>query len=159
MHHNMHNDTVTHSGAKTAVNLIAFLTVIGGTVFKMMHWPGADMLILASTVALLATIFYLYKDMNVYGSDSTTTMMLSGFMFLLMVGTLFRRMHWEGARILGFASLALAIIVALYLIFKKEEMRLPKQFAIVTVLYLIYIAGAGFVSARAAEILEANMPN
>ena len=115
-HNNLNHDGVSNSAAKTAVNALAFLAVLAGTIFKMMHWPGADMLILASTVLLLGSVFFMYKDMAAYGNDSTVTMLMSLFMAILLIGTMFRRFHWEGARIVGFASLALAIILSLWLI-------------------------------------------
>ena len=133
---------VSNSGAKTSVNLLALFTIIAGSLFKTMYWAGADILILVSTVALLISVFFMYRDMQQSGTDSTTTFLVSGLLFLLVLSALFRRMHWEGGQILVMAAIAASIIAAVYLIFRRGDIRFPKQFAVAFLLYIMYIMGA-----------------
>ena len=150
--------TISHSSFKTILNVLTFITVLGGTIFKMMYWEGADMLVLVGTLLLLFTGVFLHKDMAAIGADSLTTALVTVTMVVLVISTLFKRMHWEGGLMAAYVSVALILLLTLVLILKKETLRLPKQFGIFTMLYLIYIAGAGFVSARAAQALESTMP-
>ena len=148
------------SGAKTTLNLVALFAIISGTIFKMMHWKGADILILFSTIMLLSTIYYVYRDTQRNNNDGTSNLMLAGLMFMLIVSGLFKRFHWEGANILLIVAAALTLITVLYLIFRKGEMRLPKQFAITFVLYVMYIMGAvSFLSSKTQVILDQALQN
>lgn len=149
---------ISQSTAKTVVNVMTFLMVLGGTIFKMMHWEGADMLILTGTLLLLISVVFLHRDMAAIGNDSPTTGLVTITMVVLVISTLFKRMHWEGGLMAAYISVALIVLLSLVLILKKEALRLPKQFGIFMLLYLIYIAGAGFVSSRVAQVIESNMP-
>ena len=153
-------DSASAAGTKTIVNLLALFLIIAGTVFKKMYWAGADVILLTATLALLATLIFLYRDLQETTRNGTATMLLTGLLFFLIVSALFRRFHWEGSTVLVIAAGVVALVAAVYLIFRRDEIRLPKQLAITFILYIIYIVGAvSFLSLETQAVLDQALQN
>lgn len=81
--------------------IIAALILLIGSIFKLMHWPGGNLMFLIGTVSLfLLNIVYCIKNIN-----SNTLKALLPFTFAIwLVYFLFRIFHWSfGGYFLGFA--------------------------------------------------------
>ena len=102
--------------------IIASALAIGGVLFKMMHWPGAEVMLVLGVSLLSVVVLPLmglieFKQSNVLRSQYTALIgYISGA--TLFLGTLFRIMHWPGSSVLivsGFVVLTF-IFIPLYTI-------------------------------------------
>jgi hypothetical protein len=108
-------NVMIRSGAFTA---ICFTT---GILFKLMHWPGATALQLASIAVfsfLFLPILFLFKTREVdLRSQKLTIGIAAIFCFLFGMSTLFKLMHWPYANILWLSCLGILLFVFLPLFF------------------------------------------
>lgn len=100
---------------------LSSLFIIGGALFKVQHWPGANVQIIAGTL-LMALFFIPYffytqfteqtekKSRIIAGLGLTTAL-------LLAAGTLFKIMHWPGTIVIIFGFILLFVVfLPLYII-------------------------------------------
>ncbi len=110
--------------------LTSTFLLLAGTIFKLMHWPGANIMVVIG--ASLLVLFYLplllyYKLKE--SPRSEALMHTTGFLGLAFttLGTLFKIMHWPGAAVIllgGMAALAFGY-VPLYF-YKKYQSSVNK---------------------------------
>lgn len=83
---------------------------IGGSFFKIMHWPGASMLLLSAILTASLIFLPLMFILKVREESSTRDKVVTGlgtfFGIISSLGTLFKIMHWPGANLMMFAGLA-----------------------------------------------------
>ena len=85
--------------------------------FKLMHWPGAGIILVIGTVAFLALL--IYWIIQVKKSLANIFFFLLGLNFL--VAYLLKMMHWPGGDIgMGFLPAVTVIFLAIFMI-KKES--------------------------------------
>jgi hypothetical protein len=108
-------NVMIRSGAFTAICFTA------GILFKLMHWPGAAALQLASIAVfsfLFLPILFLFKTKEV---DLRSQKIIIGiatiFCFLFGISTLFKLMHWPYANVLWLSCLSILLFVFLPLFF------------------------------------------
>lgn len=102
-----------------------------GSFFKIMHWPGAGMLLVLAIVLIsflfLPLVFILKaKEVNT-GLEKLTVALGTLLAILFCMDILFTVQHWPGANILWFSTIALSIFIFIPLYFftgiKKPETR------------------------------------
>lgn len=98
-----------------------------GSIFKIMHWPGAGVIILLGFITLCliflpASVYVLYKETN---NKKSVTLYISSLMaaFALSISVLFKIMHWPGAGMLAILGIAIAILVIIPIILKNEAQK------------------------------------
>lgn len=87
--------------------LVMFIRSIGiagfilGILFKVQHWPAANVMLLVSTLVtiVMLTILLLRKP-GPWTLHVQRPAMLFGSLALALVGMLFKMMHWPGASIM-----------------------------------------------------------
>ncbi len=89
--------------------LTSTILLLAGTIFKLMHWPGAGIMIF-SGACLLVLIYFptiLYHKLK-EAPKNETALHVTGFLgiSMLTVGTLFKIMHWPGASVILVSALA-----------------------------------------------------
>ncbi len=130
-----------------ALSAIAFII---GSFFKIMHWPGAGILLLMAFVVLM-TIFlplmFVLKTREVKANHDRlvlATGTLTGILYALSM--LFKIMHWPGANMLFFGTLALGIFIFIPAYFftgiRKPE---AKVNTIVSTVMMVAVFGINFV--------------
>lgn len=97
------------------LTIIFCVLALAGYGFKIMHWPGAGVMLVTGTVALLALLFYWV----IQAKKSLVNL----FFFLLamnfLVAYLFKMMHWPGANIaMGLLPVFTVIFLALFMVKK-----------------------------------------
>lgn len=107
------------------IGIIALVILLLGVLFKSMHWPGAGILILSGVVyGVVYTIVYLSKGLKTLGEGLPKTAGVIGAITIaiVMLGFLFKLMHWPGAGILVIVShVALFITAVLFIIDAYQE--------------------------------------
>tara|TARA_B110000046_G_scaffold66152_1_gene73987 strand:- start:126 stop:866 length:741 start_codon:yes stop_codon:yes gene_type:complete len=109
--------------------LISASLVLLGTIFKLMHWPGAGiMLVLGSAIIALIVLplmAFLALNNNTVSTNTSSIIFGYGAAILLTIGTIFKVQHWPGAAVvanIGFAFLVL-VFMPLYMLkaYKTSE--------------------------------------
>ncbi len=116
--------------------LTSAIVTIVGSLFKKMHWPGAGILITVGMMLIVFVFLPLYFITN-YKEDAekkSPIYAIVGYLTLalLLVGAVFKIMHWPGAGMVIYASVGFLLIgfVPLYVVnvFQKsgkEKANLP----------------------------------
>jgi uncharacterized membrane protein len=95
--------------------LISVVLTLLGLLFKIMHWPGANMMFVLG-VAIFGLLFIplliilKFKD-EVETIDKWVLSIGLGLGMIASVGVLFKVMHWPGAGILIFSSLVAFVLL------------------------------------------------
>lgn len=101
--------------------IFSAITFTIGAVFKIMHWPGAGVLLLLP-IAIVSFIFlpllFLIKSKETKVKQEKITLAVGVvFGIVLSMSGLFKVMHWPGATVLWLLSLALLFLIFLPLHF------------------------------------------
>ena len=116
--------------------LTSTILLLAGTIFKLMHWPGAAVLIVlgAGSLAFVYLPLLLWHKLKESPSDESL-MHISGFVGLTLttIGVLFKIMHWPGASVTLMSGMR--ILAALYVplfYFKKYKTSANKSITLST---------------------------
>ena len=129
--------------------MTAAVTFIAGSFLKIMHWPGAGMMIFIGMITsslIFLPLFFLFKKNETTESKNKLILAIgtiNGILFC--ISSLFKIMHWPGAHALWLLTIAMMMLVFIPLFFfngiKKEE---TKTNTIATTIILIIVAGFFF---------------
>jgi len=105
---------------------------VSGSFFKLMHWPGAGILlvmaIFSAALIFLPLVFIMKSRQEATLRDKFVLASGSLTMILFCLGVLFRIQHWPGALILWFSAIAISFLVFIPLYFfngiKKPESKI-----------------------------------
>lgn len=108
-HYYFMNSTMKISG------YVSSMMILIGSIFKIQHWPGANVLILVGvfflTVVFLPLLFIL-KFKSTEENNRSVVLSIIGFVsaILICVGILFRILHWPGARMMTIIGCSLLLL-------------------------------------------------
>jgi hypothetical protein len=95
---------------------IGFATVVLGMLFKTLHWPGANSIVLASSVLVIVTLSaLLFRKPGPLSVQLQRPAMLVASVIAAVSGGAFKVMHWPGANMLllvGFSVCAAWFLLA-----------------------------------------------
>ena len=104
---------------KTSTMYIRSISIAGliiGLLFKTLHWPGANILVLLCSLLAIATFAVsIAKAHGPWHVQLRQPRMLLGALILAVASTLFKTMHWPGANImllLGMGSTAIWFLLS-----------------------------------------------
>ena len=110
--------------------LTSTFLLLAGTIFKLMHWPGANVMFMLGAVILALIYLPLILRHKLKESPNNEALLhISGFVGLAFttVGSLFKIMHWPGASILLMVGLGtLAFIYVPIYFYKKYQVSANK---------------------------------
>lgn len=126
------NQSIIMEKLKAILGATITIILTIGVLFKIMHWPGAGIMIVLSASALSLYIFFAagilqFKFMSFEDKlsiFSSRTKLAGTSASVLVIGLLFKIMHWPGAGsmlVIGFSSLIIVSILFLYSFFTKKE--------------------------------------
>lgn len=129
--------------------MVTVLAFIVGSMFKVMHWPGANILLVlgfAGISLLFLPLLFIFKIQEVPVVRDKVILALgifSGSLYFLAM--LFQVMHWPGARIIWLGNLIISFFIFLPLYFfsgiRKPETRMN---TIVSSIILLAVIGSQF---------------
>jgi hypothetical protein len=105
----------------------SLLLGIGGSIFKIMHWKGANiMLLLAFTLLFMNTLFFVFRENRKSGASEFTNLLSVIALCLGITGAIFRILHWPFADfILLFGHALLFIFISWITIFQPRPKLAP----------------------------------
>lgn len=93
------------------IRSIAIAGYILGILFKMLHWPGANVLLVSSGILLVITLaFLLVRERGPITVRLHLPAMLLGSLMAVVTGGLFKIMHWPGANMLLMTGLIVCAV-------------------------------------------------
>lgn len=124
---------------KKIINLISFVLLVAGTIFKLESWPGANLLILLGSFSMILGIAFVgYKENSQNGLTVVQNFLSSLTINCLIVGSLFKFMHWPGGQIILVSASLLALSVVLMSFIESNSIdKLSSQF-IFTLLLMLF---------------------
>lgn len=97
------------------IGIISSLLVISGVFFKIMHWPGAGILLVIGLVLIGVIVFPLMATLDINNASGNMKKLTASIGYfaavLLSIATLFKIMHWPGATITYYSGLSLLVFV------------------------------------------------
>ena len=113
------------------IGLISTILTFLGSFFKIMHWPGASLIIIMGALSLA----FIFVPLLIFIKFKEVSFLFDKFIYsigiilgtVLMVGFIFKLMHWHWATVLMLSSIVIFnfIYTPIYFIsrFKKEELK------------------------------------
>lgn len=105
-----------------SIKLVALVVAIIGTTFKIMHWPGANVLLIAGLGLLV--MGHIITGLRNEGKTQKEMMLHYAFNFGLAVGIaglLFKIMHWPGSEQMLFSGALSAAIAWVFRMFGSDN--------------------------------------
>jgi hypothetical protein len=144
-HYYFMNTTMKISG------YVSSLMILIGSIFKIQHWPGANVMILVGVfflTVLFLPILFILKFKSTDENNRSIVLSIVGFIssILICAGILFRVLHWPGARMFIISGCSLLILgyLPIYIlsIYKNTTNKMNA-----TATIILIIAGVGlFIS-------------
>jgi flagellar basal body-associated protein FliL len=126
--------------------LVVVNLILVGSLFKIMHWPGAGILMTLGYVlfvvwALPASLINNYKGLGEKGRK-WLSIVIYLVVCIVFIGALFKIMHWHGAAILMIFGVMLPFVVFLpvYIYNHNKDKDASNKNFLAVVLLLIYVA-------------------
>lgn len=115
--------TTTMKKVTLGFGLTSTILLLAGTSFKLLHWPGAGIMILLGAAFLVLVYFPLllrYKLKEAPGNE--TLMHLSGYLGITLatLGVLFKIMHWPGGSMILLSGLVVISFLYVPIYFTKK---------------------------------------
>lgn len=86
---------------------ISIAGLILGILFKTLHWPGANVLLQVSSLLVIGTLLLLLiQKRGPWTVELPRPAMLVGSVIAVLIGGLFKVMHWPGANMLLLVGLS-----------------------------------------------------
>ncbi len=98
-----------------------------GLIFKLLHWPGAGVLIVISLSTLaffyFPLAFYFFCDKQIKRQNLALSIISGFFLSIIPIGVMFKLQYWPGAQVQLLAGLFTApiIFVVVYFLQKKSS--------------------------------------
>lgn len=124
---------------------MSVVLMIFGSFFKLMHWPGANVMLLLG-IALASLVFlplmFILKTRKT-GSSREKIVLGAGVLFgiLVSISTLFKVLHWPGSNIVWFLSLGLLFFVYIPVYFFTGIRNPETKLNTITSTVLLMLAG------------------
>jgi len=101
---------------KKNILFVAVGLLLAGILFKIMHWPGANALIVVGSMINLVSGILHHGEGKAEGESGTPYLLLTATLGWTIVAMLFKTMHWPGGDFIGlvsiFATLAAILVLA-----------------------------------------------
>lgn len=121
------------------IGLLSLLFMVCGSIFKIMHWPGAGILLLLGYAMTLVFFPFAIRSSYVDGGKKNPTLFLAAFITLVVdfLGSLFKIMHWPGANWMLVFGITFPVIVFLpvYIYFQAKE----KEKSLMNFMYVMFL--------------------
>ena len=98
------------------VNWVSFGLAFLGVVFKQLHWPFCNIIILLALISLIISIFSSFKANKLNGLGAFLNYVITGILLTLVVGVGFDILHWPFASILRMLGQIFIFILLCWLV-------------------------------------------
>ncbi len=136
------NQNLNTMKTRSALNSAAFALVVCGLLLKAGYMPGANISLILSAALMLGTLFaFALKDNTEAGVPMGSNRLLVGTLALLILGAMFRIMHWPGGPVLSVVAYLAAFALPLVLVVQQRAFAVSKQYLVTLFTFLVLILG------------------
>lgn len=122
------------------LNALTYAVIILGLFFKFQHWPGANMMLLASfAIFFVSATRYAIAGPQESGMSTMLHYLLSGMLMVFIAAGLFKVLHWPGGNVLQLVGYLLALLVPMILIFQKDSFHIPANYFIMFTMFFAFM--------------------
>ena len=123
------------------VNWVSFGLAFLGVVFKQLHWPFCNIIILLALISLIISIFSSFKANKLNGLGAFLNYVITGILLTLVVGVGFDILHWPFASILRMLGQIFIFILLLILLVANKENKVSSSYwlSFLTFVMLVYL--------------------
>jgi len=131
-------------------SLFSIVTLFTGVIFKVMHWPGAAVLImLGALIGILFLVFLMGSGGISIGTEKYSILLGSIAMIFVLAGFVFKIKHWPGANVMvivAHVGLLISSITIFYDGYKeadnsKKNLKLFYSFTVFTLMIILLYLG------------------
>lgn len=109
---------------KKLINLSSALLLVVGTIFKLEHWPGANILMILGSLSMIIGILFVgYKENEDNEMKSIQNVVFTLGFVTLILGRTFKFMHWPNADALTLVSIIILLIIIMLSIVDTDLMK------------------------------------
>lgn len=134
------------------VNFLALLTLTESILFKLMHWPGSDMMLIIS-LWFLWPIYFISK--GIIQRKAVKGTLLNGMLYSIFpIAILFDLMHWPGVDVVKIFAFGILLIVVASSFLRKESVQLIElnfsgsntKITSLVIFAFLYLIGSRYIS-------------
>ncbi len=117
---------------------LTLVCLIAGIMFKIQHWPGANILVILSAVGMLVSLGMAFQE----GRGEMPTRIfyvLNITLAVFIIGAIFRFMHWPGKNIIGSIGYILAVIMTVVLALNKDVFSINRRYFTVFTFFVLFL--------------------
>jgi hypothetical protein len=143
---------------KKAINLISVILLLLGSTFKLESWPMANIILVIGSVSLLVGILFIgYKENETNELSTIQNIVVTLGFTTLVLGSLFKFMHWPNATSLQLTTVILFLLVIMISVSEKTFIeKISSQFLFTAMLVLCLVIMLGKRNSHQTELDMAN---
>ena len=143
---------------KKAINLISVILLLLGSTFKLESWPMANIILVIGSVSLLLGILFIgYKENETNELSTIQNIVVTLGFTTLVLGSLFKFMHWPNATSLQLTTVILFLLVIMISVSEKTFIeKISSQFLFTAMLVLCLVIMLGKRNSHQTELDMAN---
>ena len=123
---------------KNLLNPLTIVFLIAGMMFKIQHWPGANILVILSAVGMLVSLGMAFQEGR-GEMPARIYYVLNITLAVFIIGAIFRFMHWPGKNVMGTIAYAFMILTCVILAFHKGHFSIGKRYLAVFTFLLLFV--------------------
>jgi hypothetical protein len=109
--------------------LVSAISILTGSIFKILHWPGANILFVIGMflmAALFLPLFFALRYKQAENENKHLLLSIAGAVVgvLTALGIWFKMMHWPGASVMLYSSIAILLLgylpVYIFAVYRKS---------------------------------------
>lgn len=120
-------------------NWICFSTAFVGVLLKIMHWPGANILITITLIALLVSCVLSFGSNKQAGMGNTINYFLTLALLILIMGAGFNFYHWPGSFTFRVMSYIIFVTLPIVMFVSNRENKVSNNYWITFLIYVMLV--------------------
>ena len=123
---------------KKLLNPLTLVFLIAGLMFKIQHWPGANILVILSAVGMLVSLGMAFQEGR-GEMPARIYYVLNITLAVFIIGAIFRFMHWPGKNIIGSIAYILAVIMTIVMALNKDVFSISRRYFTVFTFFVLFL--------------------
>ena len=120
-------------------NWISFFLASLGVLFKTMHWPGANIVLLVALLVLIISSILSFGSNKQTGLGDTLNYCLTLALLILVVGAGFNIFHWPGSFAFRVIGQLIFVILPIIMLLANKDNKVSNSFWVTFLIYVMLV--------------------